>query len=126
MVDHGKANYIGTKRAVCAYVAREAFALLQRGVRLNAICPGPTDTPLAQANAWLDTGVDYREATNTAASTPTEQAHGVLFLCSAAASAITGITLVSDGGRSSAGLTGSFPPAVAPMRFLLGRTLAPP
>src|SRR6185503_17628714 len=46
----GKADYITTKQAICAYVAREAFGFLKKGIRLNAICPGPTDTPLAQAN----------------------------------------------------------------------------
>ena len=36
--------------------------MLKRGIRINAICPGPTDTPLAQANkdAWLGFGADYR------------------------------------------------------------------
>src|SRR3954470_315467 len=50
LVDRGKADYFNTKQAVCAYVAREAFNFLKRGIRINAICPGPTDTPLAQAN----------------------------------------------------------------------------
>src|SRR5689334_6841069 len=48
-VDRGKADYITTKQAMCAYVARNAFPLLKRGIRLNAICPGPTETPLAKA-----------------------------------------------------------------------------
>ena len=61
-VDHGQADYFHTKQAVCTYVAREAFPLLKRGIRINAICPGPTDTPLAQANTamWLGFGADYR------------------------------------------------------------------
>src|SRR4051812_26090300 len=52
---HGKADYFHTKQAVCAYVSRQAFPLLKQGIRINAICPGPTDTPLAQANKemWL-------------------------------------------------------------------------
>ena len=35
---------------------------LKQGIRINAICPGPTDTPLAQANKdmWLGFGADYR------------------------------------------------------------------
>ena len=59
---HGKADYFHTKQAVCAYVARQAFPLLKQGIRINAICPGPTDTPLAQANKemWLGFGADYR------------------------------------------------------------------
>ena len=56
--DNNKADYMWSKKAVCAYVAREAFPLLQKGIRINAILPGPTDTPLAQANAemWLAFG----------------------------------------------------------------------
>ena len=65
-----------SKQAISAYVAREAFGLLKRGIRINAILPGPTDTPLAQANEdmWLGFGADYREEAGIEASTPLEQA----------------------------------------------------
>jgi NAD(P)-dependent dehydrogenase (short-subunit alcohol dehydrogenase family) len=123
LVEHGKADYFTTKQAVCAYVARAAFGLLKRGIRINAICPGPTDTPLAQANkdTWLTFGADYREAVGIRPSTPLEQAYSILFLCSDAARAITGTTLVSDAGWLNAGITGSFPAATAIANFLLGR-----
>jgi NAD(P)-dependent dehydrogenase (short-subunit alcohol dehydrogenase family) len=49
-VDKGWADYLHMKQAMCAYVARQAHPLFKRGIRINAICPGPTDTPLAQAN----------------------------------------------------------------------------
>jgi NAD(P)-dependent dehydrogenase (short-subunit alcohol dehydrogenase family) len=122
-VERGKADYFTTKQAVCAYVAREAFALLKRGIRLNAICPGPTDTPLAQANkeTWLGFGTDYREATGIKPFTPLEQAYPLLFLCSDAARAIAGTTLVSDAGWLNAGVTGAFPGATDIAKFLLGR-----
>ena len=92
--EHGKADYMSTKQAICAYVARQAFPLLKRGIRINAICPGPTDTPLAQANKemWLGFGSDYRGEAGIEASTPLEQAYPLVFLCSDAAAAITGIT----------------------------------
>jgi len=120
--DHGKADYLSTKQAICAYVARQSFPLLQQGIRINAICPGPTDTPLARANEemWLGFGADYREAAGVEASTPTEQAFPLVFLCSRAAMAITGVTLVSDAGYITAGLTGTFPAATAAARFLTG------
>ena len=61
--EHSKADYCPLKQASARYVAREAFPLLKQGIRINAICPGPTDTPLAQANKemWLGFGSDYRE-----------------------------------------------------------------
>lgn len=123
MIDHGQASYMGTKQAICAFVAREAMSLLRRGVRVNAICPGPTDTPLARANAdmWLGMGADYRAEVGVEPSQPIEQAYGLVYLCSDAASATTGITLVSDAGWGSAALTRAFPPAEAMARLLFGR-----
>ena len=123
MVDHGQASYMGTKQAICAYVARECMRFLKRGIRINAICPGPTDTPLARANpeAWLGTGSDYRGELGIEASQPMEQAFPLVFLCSDAASAITGITLVSDAGWGSSALTGAFPPAEMMGKLLFGR-----
>jgi NAD(P)-dependent dehydrogenase (short-subunit alcohol dehydrogenase family) len=121
--EHGKTDYMWSKQTICAYVAREAFPLLQRGVRINAICPGPTDTPLAQANKdlWLGFGSDYRGEVGLEASTPLEQAYPLVFLCSEAAAAITGITMITDIGYMSSGITGSFPAATAVAGFLLGR-----
>jgi NAD(P)-dependent dehydrogenase (short-subunit alcohol dehydrogenase family) len=121
--DHGKADYMSMKQAICAYVARQAFPLLKDGIRINAICPGPTDTPLAQANKemWLGFGSDYRGEAGVEASTPLEQAYPLVFLCSDAARAITGITLISDAGYMSAGITGSFPEATAIANLLLNR-----
>jgi NAD(P)-dependent dehydrogenase (short-subunit alcohol dehydrogenase family) len=123
VAEHGKADYLSTKQAICAYVAREAFPLIKRGIRINAICPGPTDTPLAQANKdlWLGFGADYRTEAGIEASTPLEQAYPLLFLCSEAAAAITGITLITDAGYMSSGVTESFPPATPAANFLLGR-----
>jgi NAD(P)-dependent dehydrogenase (short-subunit alcohol dehydrogenase family) len=121
--DHGKADYMSMKQAICAYVARQAFPLLKGGIRINAICPGPTDTPLAQANKemWLGFGSDYRGEVGVEASTPLEQAYPLVFLCSDAAAAITGITLISDAGYMSSGITGSFPEATAIANLLLNR-----
>ena len=112
------------KQAVCAYVSSQAFPMLKRGIRINATCPGPTDTPLAQANkdVWLGFGADYRAEAGIDASTPKEQACPLLFLCSDAASSINGITLITDGGYMSSGITGSFPSATPIARFLMGRT----
>lgn len=126
MVEHGKADYMGTKQAICAYVAREALAFLKRGVRVNAICPGPTDTPLARAEDWLSRDFGYREEASIEPTVAVEQAYPLLFLCSQAASAVTGVTLVTDVGWVNSGLTGSFPPAAAVAKILTGRMPIPP
>jgi NAD(P)-dependent dehydrogenase (short-subunit alcohol dehydrogenase family) len=118
--DQGMADYIWSKLAINAYVAREAFGLLKRGIRINATLPGPTDTPLARANAdtWLTFGADYREEAGVEASTPMEQAYPLVFLGSRAASGITGITLVADAGYFTSGVSGSFPSATDAVGFL--------
>jgi NAD(P)-dependent dehydrogenase (short-subunit alcohol dehydrogenase family) len=120
---NGGADYMSTKQVICAYVSSRAFPLCKQGVRINAICPGPTDTPLAQANKelWLGFGADYRAELGMEPSTPLEQAYPLVFLCSDAAAAITGQIVVTDVGYMASGLTGSFPPATDVARFLCGR-----
>jgi len=120
---NGGADYLSTKQAVCAYVACQAFPFMKRGIRINAICPGPTDTPLAQANKemWLGFGSDYRGEIGVEASTPLEQAYPLVYLCSEAARSISGITLITDMGYFAAGVTEAFPPATDIANFLLGK-----
>lgn len=126
-VEHGRADYMWSKQAWNTYVASKAYPFLKKGIRINAICPGPTDTPLAQANAevWLGFGQDYREDVGIPASTPEEQAYPLVFLCSDAASHVNGIIMVTDAGYMSSGLTGSYEPAVMPAMFLYGRIQMP-
>jgi NAD(P)-dependent dehydrogenase (short-subunit alcohol dehydrogenase family) len=121
--EHNHADYMWSKQAVCAYVAREAMGLLKQGIRINGICPGPTDTPLAQANKdmWLGFGSDYRAHVGVEAATPLEQAYPLVFLCSDAAVGITGVTVITDSGYFSAGVTETFPDATPTVNFLLGR-----
>ena len=123
--ENGRADYIWSKMAINAYVAREAFALLKEGIRINAIMPGPTNTPLARANAetWLTFGADFREELGLEPSTPIQQAYPLVFLCSDAAAGISGITVIADAGYASAGTSGSFPPAVGAVEFLSQLTL---
>jgi NAD(P)-dependent dehydrogenase (short-subunit alcohol dehydrogenase family) len=120
---NGKADYFNMKQAMCAYVAREAYPMFKRGIRINAICPGPTDTPLAQANKemWLGFGADYRAEVGSEPSTPLEQAYPLVFLNSDAAIAVNGHILISDQGYMSAGLTEAYPPATDVAKFLCGR-----
>jgi NAD(P)-dependent dehydrogenase (short-subunit alcohol dehydrogenase family) len=120
---NGGADYMSTKQAICAYVACQALPLMKQGIRINAICPGPTDTPLAQANKemWLGFGSDYRDEVGVDASSPLDQAYALVYLCSEAARAISGITLVTDMGYFAAGMTEVYPAATPAVNFLLGR-----
>jgi len=112
-LENGTTDYLWSKIAINAYVARSAMELLKQGIRINAILPGPTDTPLAQANAdtWLTFAEDYRKEVGIEPSTPLEQAYPLVFLCSDAAASITGGVLVSDAGYFASGMAGSFQPA---------------
>ncbi|GBE67447.1 3-alpha-hydroxysteroid dehydrogenase [Mycobacterium sp. MFM001] len=119
----GIIHYGFSKKAINAYVATQAFDLLKEGVRINAICPGPTDTPLARANAdlWLTFAQDYRDATGCGVHTPEQMANTMVFLNSQAASGISGITLLVDNGHVMSSLTGAFPPGKPIMDLIMGR-----
>jgi NAD(P)-dependent dehydrogenase (short-subunit alcohol dehydrogenase family) len=124
-VEHGKADYMWSKMAINAYVAQESFALRKEGIRINAIMPGPTDTPLARANAdmWLGFASDYRDELGLEPSTPLEQAYPLVFLCSDAAAGVCGVTVITDAGYAAAGVTGSFEPATGVVDFMTQLTL---
>lgn len=118
--EHNRTDYLWSKLTVNAFVAREAMPLLKKGIRINATLPGPTTTPLAQANAdtWLTFAEDYRAEVGIEASTPLEQAYPLVFLCSPAASGITGVTVVSDAGYFSSGTSRAYQPAVDAVGFM--------
>lgn len=103
-------SYFFSKRAVCAYVATCAHRFMRAGVRLNAILPGPTDTPLARANAsvWLAHAEAYRTDLGLPHLTPDEMAAVMLFLGSGAAAGIAGENLVIDRGQTWSAVTGAF------------------
>lgn len=103
-------NYSFSKQAMCAYVAQQAFSLLKQGIRINAIQPGPTDTPLARANAdvWIAFSAPYCEATNTKTLTPAQMGNVLIFLCSEAASGMSGVSMLVDAGQIPSTMTGTF------------------
>jgi NAD(P)-dependent dehydrogenase (short-subunit alcohol dehydrogenase family) len=120
----GTDNYGFSKQAMNCYVARQGYPLLAEGIRINAICPGPTDTPLARANAdmWLGFAQDYRDATGTPHLVPDQMGDTMVFLNSDAASGISGVNLLVDTGHVMASLTGSWGPGEPMMKMLMGRT----
>ena len=124
---------LGDRARLCRLLPLQAGGLRLRGPAglpaAQAGHPSQRDLPRAdrypagQANKemWLGFGADFREEAGIEASTPLEQAYPLVFLCSDAASAISGITMISDVGYISSGITESFPPAAAAAGFLLGR-----
>lgn len=119
----GIIHYGFSKKVVNAYVATQGYPLLKKGVRINAICPGPTDTPLAQANAdlWLTFAQDYRDETDSKVHTPEQMGDVMAFLNSAAAFGINGITLLVDYGHAMASLTNAYPPDKPIIDLIMGR-----
>jgi NAD(P)-dependent dehydrogenase (short-subunit alcohol dehydrogenase family) len=106
------AGYAGSKQAVCVYAGSRAYPFGVRGVRINALMPGPTDTPLARANAdvWLAYATDYRGDLGLGPSTAEDQAWILAFLCSNAGGRIIGASVMSDAGHAISRFTRSFPP----------------
>jgi NAD(P)-dependent dehydrogenase (short-subunit alcohol dehydrogenase family) len=119
----GTDGYGFSKQAMNCYVARQSYPLLKKGIRINAICPGPTDTPLARANAetWLGFAQDYRDETGTAHLTADQMGDTMVFLNSDAASGITGINLLVDAGHVMSSLTGSWQPGELMIKAMMGR-----
>ena len=107
-----KDNYLFSKQVMNAYVARQAFPLLQKGLRINAIELGPTDTPLARANAevWLGFAADYNRAASVETLTPDHMANTLAFLCSDAASGMNGESFLVDQGQVNATVSGGYKP----------------
>jgi NAD(P)-dependent dehydrogenase (short-subunit alcohol dehydrogenase family) len=116
-------SYVFSKQAMNTYVANQAYPFLTQGVRINCICPGPTDTPLARANAdvWLAFAQDYRDATGSPHLTADQMGDVMVFLNSKAASGISGVNVLVDEGYVMSSLTGSYAPGHPRMKFVLGR-----
>ena len=115
-----KASYTWSKQSINVYVQGNALELLKQGIRINAILPGPTDTPLARANeeTWLGFGTDYRGDAGIEASRPDEQAGPLVFLCSDAASHVSGEILIVDAGFTGSGVTGAYETAAMAVEFM--------
>jgi NAD(P)-dependent dehydrogenase (short-subunit alcohol dehydrogenase family) len=93
----GGAAYSATKAALSALTRAWAAEFSPRGVRVNAVAPGPVATPGAKGDtaALGETTIMGRPGTDQ------EIADAIGFLSSPAASYITGVTLAVDGGRAA-------------------------
>jgi 3-oxoacyl-[acyl-carrier protein] reductase len=96
---HGEIAYGASKKALEQIVVASAVELGPKGITVNAVDPGPTDT------GWLSAELAERigEATPLRRiGRPEDAAELVAFLCSPRGGWITGQTMVSDGGLSVA------------------------
>ncbi len=98
--------YAGSKAAIVAFARSWALELSSRGIRVNVLSPGPTDTPILGKQGILPQNREAFEAEIAAAiplgrlGRPEEVARAALFLASDAGSFVTGVNLRVDGGMS--------------------------
>ncbi|MEW2297960.1 SDR family oxidoreductase [Streptomyces sp. NPDC006743] len=93
--------YVAAKHGIVGLTKVAAVDYAPRGIRVNAVCPGPTRTPgFEQVAAGTDLIALQESITPLGRmATPEEAAAAVVWLCSDAASYVTGIALSVDGGR---------------------------
>ena len=94
----GQSNYAAAKAGLIAFTRTVAVEVARRGVTVNAVAPGMIETELT---AELDTEAVAAAIPARRIGTPEEVAACVGFLCSPAASYVTGATLTVDGGMSA-------------------------
>ena len=98
-----RGTYHAAKHGVIGFTKSAALEYAARGIRVNAICPGMIRTPMSDKmeaegqaellKTMLETFVPMKRE-----GRPEEIANAVLFLCSDAASYITGQSISVDGG----------------------------
>lgn len=96
-------TYSASKAALIQYVKSISHLLAPEGIRVNAICPGATDTPALRRD--MEEGIVRATLEQIIATvplkrmgTPDDMAHVALFLASDASSFMTGVALPVDGG----------------------------
>ena len=96
----------GTSKAALAHMTKQfALELSVRGIRVNAVAPGPVDTAMAKAVHSAAIRADYHDAIPLGRYGLEEEiAEAVFFLCSERAAYITGQTLAVDGGFDAIGI----------------------
>ncbi|MCH8185417.1 MAG: SDR family oxidoreductase [Chloroflexi bacterium] len=93
--------YAASKFGVVGLTKSAALQYAAQGIRVNAVCPGWIRTPMTEENLTTDTELRAQMLAETPlgrAGMPDEIAGMVLWLCSDAASFVTGQAIAIDGG----------------------------
>jgi NAD(P)-dependent dehydrogenase (short-subunit alcohol dehydrogenase family) len=101
-------SYTASKGAVLAMSRELAVQFARQGVRVNALCPGPVETPLLLSIFGDDPAAFARRQIHWPMgrlAKPREIVNAALFLASDEASYITGSTFLVDGGLTAAYVT---------------------
>jgi NAD(P)-dependent dehydrogenase (short-subunit alcohol dehydrogenase family) len=97
----GLSAYVASKHAVIGLTKTTALEYAKQGIRVNAICPGVIRTAMIDRVTGKDKAVEkiYEDMEPIGRmGSPDEVAAAVVWLCSDAASFITGVSLPVDGG----------------------------
>ena len=98
-------SYTASKGGVLSLSRELGVEFARRGVRVNALCPGPVDTPLLRELFAKDPEKAARRMVHIPIGRfahAAEIASGALFLASDESSYVTGSTFLIDGGISGA------------------------
>jgi NAD(P)-dependent dehydrogenase (short-subunit alcohol dehydrogenase family) len=101
-------SYTASKGGVLAMSRELGVQFAREGIRVNALCPGPVNTPLLRELFAKDTELAARRLVHIPAgrfAEPDEIAAAVVFLASDDASFITAASFLVDGGISGAYVT---------------------
>src|SRR5262249_13572482 len=101
-------SYTASKGAVLALTRELGVQFARRGVRVNALCPGPVETPLLLAIWGDDPAAAHRRPLHIPMGRiahPREIVNAALFLASEESSYVNAATFVVDGGISGAYVT---------------------
>jgi NAD(P)-dependent dehydrogenase (short-subunit alcohol dehydrogenase family) len=101
-------SYTASKGAVLSMTRELAVQFARENVRVNALCPGPVETPLLLSIFGDDPAALERRRTHWPTgrlAKPREIVNGALFLASDESSYVTGSTFLVDGGLTAAYVT---------------------